>query len=131
MTTEQNTELQQELERTTSMRGFRYGLHEFVAAVGGVEALKEHNDNVSYDKPGLIDRKHQELLRIAIQCTDGSPLQIIQCHMHAAQRVGSSPEEVMEVVKMVSGSGRQRGFETWRLTVRPDLPTIFRVVELG
>ncbi len=49
MTTEQNTELQQELERTTAMRGFRYGLHEFVAEVGGVEALKEHNDNVRYD----------------------------------------------------------------------------------
>jgi len=131
MTTEQNTELQQELERTTSMRGFRYGLHEFVAAVGGVEALKEHNDNVSYDKPGLIDRKHQELLRIAIQCTDGHPIPLVQCHMHAAHKAGASPEEIMEVVKMVSGSGRQRGFEAWRLTFRPDLPTIFRVVELG
>ena len=130
MATKQNTELQQELERTADIRGFRYGLHEFVAAVGGVEALREHNETVNYDKPSLIDRRHQELLRIAIQCTDGSPLQIIQCHMHAAQRAGSSPEEVMEVVKMVSGSGRQRGFEAWRLTFRPDLPTIERVVEL-
>jgi hypothetical protein len=32
MATEQNTELQQEPERTLKMRGFRYGLHEFVAA---------------------------------------------------------------------------------------------------
>ena len=99
--------------------------------MGGVEALKEHNDNVSYDKPGLIDRKHQELLRIAIQCTDGHPIPLVQCHMHAAHKAGASPEEIMEVVKMVSGSGRQRGFEAWRLTFRPDLPTIFRVVELG
>ncbi len=56
MTMEQNTELQQELERTTSLRGFRYGLHEFVAAVGGVEALEDHNESASYDKPSLIDR---------------------------------------------------------------------------
>ncbi len=35
MATEQNAELQQELERTLKMGGFRYGLHEFVAAVGG------------------------------------------------------------------------------------------------
>ena len=40
MATNQDTELQAELERTLNMRGFRYGLHEFVAAVGGVEALR-------------------------------------------------------------------------------------------
>jgi hypothetical protein len=35
MATEVNKELQEELDRTTEMRGFRYGLREFVAAVGG------------------------------------------------------------------------------------------------
>ena len=128
--TGQNAELEQELERTTARRGFRYGLHEFVAAVGGVEALKEHNESASYDKPSLIDRKHKELLRIAIQCTDGHPIPLVQCHMHAAHKAGASPEEIMEVVQMVSGSGHHRGFEAWRLTFRPDLPTIFRVAEL-
>jgi hypothetical protein len=36
------TDLERELERTTALRGFRYGLHDFVAAVGGAEALKPH-----------------------------------------------------------------------------------------
>ena len=40
-----STDLDRELERTTALRGFRYGLHDFVAALGGVEALKRHNDN--------------------------------------------------------------------------------------
>jgi hypothetical protein len=39
------TDLERELERTTALRGFRYGLHDFVAAVGGAEALQRHNDN--------------------------------------------------------------------------------------
>ena len=49
-------ELERELERTTALRGFRYGLHDFVAAVGGVEALKRHNDNTqaTYLKHGLL-----------------------------------------------------------------------------
>ncbi len=91
MATEQNAELQQELERTLKMRGFRYGLQEFVAAVGGVEALREHNERVSYDKPTLLDRKTKELIRVAVQSTGLYPLQIIQCHMlgRCALRVSS------------------------------------------
>ena len=127
MATEQNTELQQELERTLKMRGFRYGLHEFVAAVGGVEALREHNERVSYDKPTLLDRKTKELIRVAVQSTGLYPLQIIQCHMLMAHKHGASPEQIMEVANMASGAGRMWALEAWRLAFRPDLPTIFRV----
>ena len=37
-------EKQQELERVTRLRGFRYGLHDFLAEVD-LEALKKINDN--------------------------------------------------------------------------------------
>jgi hypothetical protein len=37
--------------------------------LGGVEALKEHNERVSYDKPTLLDRKTKELVRVAVQST--------------------------------------------------------------
>ena len=40
-----STDMEKELERTTALRGFRYGLHDFVAHLGGAEALKRHNDN--------------------------------------------------------------------------------------
>jgi alkylhydroperoxidase/carboxymuconolactone decarboxylase family protein YurZ len=123
-------ELQEEFERTLKMRGFRYGLHEFVGLVGGVEALKKHNETVSYDTPTLLDRKTKELIRVAVQSTGLYPLQIIQCHMLMAQKHGATPEEIMEVANMASGAGRMHGLEAWRMTFRPDVPTIFRIAKL-
>jgi alkylhydroperoxidase/carboxymuconolactone decarboxylase family protein YurZ len=131
MTTEQqDAELEQELERTLKMRGFRYGLHEFVAAVGGVEALKEHNGRVSYDKPTHLDPMTKELIRVAVQATGGYPHEIIMCHMLMAQKHGASPEQIMEVANMASGAGRMRGLEAWRRAFRPDLKSIYRVAAL-
>ena len=58
-----STDMERELERTTALRGFRYGLHDFVAQLSGPEALKKHNDNTeaNYLKEGLIERKTKEL----------------------------------------------------------------------
>jgi alkylhydroperoxidase/carboxymuconolactone decarboxylase family protein YurZ len=131
MTTEQqDAELEQELERTLKMRGFRYGLHEFVAAVGGVEALKAHNGRVSYDKPTHLDPMTKELIRVAVQATGGYPHEIIMCHMLMAQKHGASPEQIMEVANMASGAGHMRGLEAWRRAFRPDLKSIYRVAAL-
>src|SRR5947209_19627574 len=96
------TDLERELERTTALRGFRYGLHDFVAAVGGVEALKRHNDNTqaTYLKHGLLDRKTKELLIIAACVASGDLVSHIQIHMHAAQKAGATPEEIMEALKL-------------------------------
>ena len=33
------TDMERELERTTDLRGFRYGLHDFIAQVRGVDVL--------------------------------------------------------------------------------------------
>ena len=53
--------------------------------------------------------------------------------MHAAQKAGANPEEIMEALNFVGswiGVRRLLGLEAWRATFRPDLPTIDRVVEL-
>ncbi len=130
-----STDLDRELERTTALRGFRYGLHDFVAALGGVDALKRHNDHTeaNYLKEGLVDRKTKELLIIVACVASGDLVSHIQIHMHAAHKAGATPEEVMEALNLVGGWVGIRkavGLEAWRATFRPDIPTIDRVVEL-
>jgi len=130
-----STDLDRELERTTALRGFRYGLHDFVGALGGAEALKRHNDNTeaNYLKQGLVDRKTKELLIIVACVASGDLVSHIQIHMHAAHKAGATPEEVMEALNLVGGWVGIRkavGLEAWRATFRPDIPTIDRVVEL-
>ena len=130
-----STDLERELDRTTALRGFRYGLHDFVAAVGGVEALKHHNDNTeaNYLKEGLVDRKTKELLIIVACVASGDTVSHMQIHMHAAHKAGATPEEIMEALNLVGGwigIRKAVGLEAWRATFRPDIPTIDRVVEL-
>ena len=57
------TEKEAELERTTRLRGFRYGLHDFLAALD-LHALKAVNDHVEADyvNESLLDRRTKELL---------------------------------------------------------------------
>jgi len=129
-------DLEQELKRTTALRGFRFGLHDFVAKLKGAEALKKHNDRIEADylKQGLLDRKTKELA-IIVACValkDSTPH--LQCHMHAAKNAGATPEEILELIELIgswTGSvARINGLEAWRATFRPDLPSIERVVEL-
>ena len=132
------TEIEQELERTTRQRGFRYGLHDFVAHVRGVDALKKHNDHseATYLKvrEDLFDRKTKELLIVATCVALKDSVPHIQCHMHAAHKAGASPEEILAMLDLVGRWGgtvaKINGLEAWRATFRPDLPTIDRVVEL-
>ncbi len=131
-----STDMERELERTTALRGFRYGLHDFVAHVGGAEALKKHNDNTegNYQKEGPIDLKTKELM-IVVACVSSDDLvSHMQLHMHAAHKAGASPEEIMAVLDLVGGwignVAKIKGLEAWRATFRPDIPTIDRVVEL-
>ena len=131
-----SSDVERELERTTALRGFRYGLHDFVALYKGAEALKSHNDNTeaNYLKEGLIDRKTKELA-IVVACISSNDLvSHIQLHMHAANKAGASPEEIMAVIDLVGGwignVAKIKALEAWRATFRPDIPTIDRVVEL-
>ncbi len=130
------TDIEKELERTTQLRGFRYGLHDFVAHVRGAEALKKHNDRseANYLKKGLLDRKTKELVIVAALVAAKDRVSHIQIHMHAARKAGATPEEILEVLDRVGGHcgnvAKIGGLEAWRATFRPDIPTIDRVVEL-
>ena len=131
-----STDIEKELERTTQLRGFRYGLHDFVAHVRGAAALKKHNDatEASYLKQGLLDRKTKELLIVVACVALKDTVSHIQVHMHAAHKAGASPEEILAALDLVNdwvdAVSKLRGLEAWRATFRPDVPTIDRVVEL-
>ena len=128
------TSKEEELERVTRLRGFRYGLHDFLAELD-VNALKAVNDNVeaNYLKQGIVDRKTKELLVMVACVARGDLVSHLQIHMHAASKAGASPEEILEVLNLVQswiGIRTAVGLEAWRATFRPDIPTIDRVVEL-
>ena len=130
MTTEKRVELDRVIQR-----GYRHGLHEFLAEVD-LDSLKHSNDRweSSHAKQSALDRKTDELLRIGVNIALRTPAPHIQIHMHAARKAGATPEEIMEVVDRVSrwvGNAAQHiGLEAWRATFRPDLPPIERVAEL-
>ena len=117
-----STDMERELERTTALRGFRYGLHDFVAQLSGPEALKKHNDNTeaNYLKEGLIDRKTKELLIVVACVASGDLVSHMQLHMHAAHKAGASPEEIMAVPDLVGGwignVAKIKGLEAWSAT---------------
>ena len=92
------TEKESELERVTRLRGFRYGLHDFLAELD-VNALKAVNDSVEanyLNESTLLDRKTKELLIIIACVAQGDMVSHIQIHMHAANKAGASPEEILE-----------------------------------
>ena len=129
-------DMEQELKRTTALRGFRFGLHDFVAKTKGADALKKHNDatEANYLKPGLLDRKTKDLVIIATCVALKDSVAHMRCHMHAAKNAGVSPEEILEMIELIGGwagnVAKINGLEAWRATFRPDLPAIQRVVEL-
>jgi alkylhydroperoxidase/carboxymuconolactone decarboxylase family protein YurZ len=128
-------EKEQELERVTRLRGFRYGLHDFLAEVD-LAALKKINDKVEaeYINAPLLDRKTKELLILAACIAQKDEVSHLQIHMHAAAKAGATEEELWAAIQLIGdwvGSvARAKGLEAWRATFRPDLPTIERVVEL-
>ena len=126
------TEKDRLLEETTRIRGFRYGLHDFLAEID-IDALKAINEQV-YIKESLLDRKTKELLTMVACIAEKDVVPHLQIHMHAAAKAGATKEEIMEAINLVGstlgGVAKCRGLEAWRATFRPDLPTIERVVEL-
>ena len=133
MPTEQ--EKQAELERVVELRGFRYGLHDFYAEYD-LDALKAVNQHVadSYINTTTLDRKTKELALVVACVAQQDLVSHIQIHMHAANKAGASPEEIMAVLDLIGGwignVAKINGLEAWRATFRPDIPTIDRVVEL-
>ena len=130
-----STEKERVLEETTRLRGFRYGLHDFLAEID-LEGLKELNKKVyaEYLGESLLDRKTKELLLVVACIAEKDTVEHLKVHMHAANRAGASPEELLEAIMLVGGwvgnVSRANGLEAWRATFRPDLPSIDRAVEL-
>ena len=124
-----------ELERVTQLRGFRYGLHDFYAELN-VETLKELNDHIeaTYICTTTLDRKTKEISLMVACVAQQDLVSHLQIHMHAANKAGASPEEIMAILDLVGGwignVAKINALEAWRATFRPDIPTIDRVVEL-
>lgn len=131
-----SSDMENELERTTALRGFRYGLHDFIAQVRGVDVLKKHNDDMeaNYLNKSLVDRKTKELLILVACICQRDSTNHMRLHMHAAHKAGASPEEILAVIDLlatwIGGVSKVFALEAWRATFRPDVPTIDRVVEL-
>ena len=124
-----------ELERVSRLRGFRYGYHEFLAEVDieGLTKVNEWAEATYQSNDGLLDHKTKELLLIVACVAMGDELNHVQLHMEAAQQAGNTPEEVLEALQLVQtwiGAVKAlKGLEAWRETFRPDIPTIYRIVE--
>ena len=130
-----DTKREAELERTTRLRGFRYGIHDLMAELD-LDALRAINDQVeaAYVNKSLLDRKTKEMLIIAACVAQADEVSHLQIHMHAANKAGATPEELMDLLNLIGGwtgaLAQFKGIEAWRATFRPDIPTIERVVEL-
>ena len=129
------SEKQAEKDRVTRISGFRVGHHDFLAEVD-LDALKRRNDRweAEHGQQSLLDRKTEELTRIAAYVAMRNPPHHIQIHVHSAQQAGATPEQIYQLIDDVGGwaggAARQNGMEAWRLVFRPDLPPIERVAEL-
>ena len=101
-----------------------------------LDALKAVNQHVadSYINTTTLDRKTKELALVVACVAQQDLVSHIQIHMHAANKAGASPEEIMAVLDLIGGwignVAKINGLEAWRATFRPDIPTIDRVVEL-
>ena len=129
------SEKQAEKARVTRISGFRVGVQDVLAEVD-LEALTRRHDRGEAEQrhQARLDRKTEELIRIAAYVAMRNPPHHIQLHVHSAHQAGATPAEMYQVSDRAGGwaggAARQNGMEAWRLVFRPDLPTIERVVEL-
>ena len=77
------SEKQAEKERVTRISGFRVGYHDFLAEVD-LEALQQRNDRweVEHRHQSRLDRKTEELMRIAAYVALRNPPHHLQIHVH-------------------------------------------------
>ena len=126
---------EEELARVTNLRGFRYGLHDFLAEVAP-DFLKAVNDNVEtqYINSQVLDRKTKELAILVACISQVDMASHLQIHFHAAIQAGATAKEILSIINLVGDwighVARIRALEAWRIYFRPDLPTIDRVIEL-
>ena len=91
-----------ELARVTNLRGFRYGLHDFLAEVDP-DFLKAVNDTVEtqYINTQILDRKTKEISIIVACISQVDMASHLQLHMHAAVQAGATAEEILARINLV------------------------------
>ena len=91
-----------ELARVTDLRGFRYGLHDFLAEVD-TDFLKAVNDTVEsqYINTQILDRKTKELAIIVACISQVDMASHLQIHMHAAVEAGATAKEILSIINLV------------------------------
>jgi alkylhydroperoxidase/carboxymuconolactone decarboxylase family protein YurZ len=92
------------------------GYHDFLAEVD-LEALKQRNDRweVEHRHQSLLDRKTEELLRIAAYVAMRNPPHHIQIHVHAATRPGRRQRKLTRSsTAWVAGPAVRSGRMGWR-----------------
>lgn len=128
---------EEELDRTSQIRGFRYGTHDFMAETD-LPGLRKLNDRVqsgyANKAASLLDRKIKEIVLLAANIAQGDSVAHLQVHLHAAHNAGASPEELLELLYLVKGwvtlPRIAVGMEAWRSMFRPDVPPVDRVSDL-
>lgn len=133
MATEQ--EKQAELDRVTEISGFQFGIHRLMADMD-LEVLKDRNDRWEKVHGGqsLVDRKNEELMRMAVYIAARATPEHISIHIHSAHEAGATSEEIMEVINRtgswIGAVAKGAGLEAWRQIFLPNTPPINRVVAL-
>ena len=122
------------LKRIGDKRGFRFGIHDFLAQVNP-EYLSKRNEWIEYIylTPKHLDRKTKELIIIAVCSAQKDIPAHIQVHIGAAVEAGATKEEIMETILVTanwSGLGGISGLEAWRKTFTPDLPSVMEPVDI-
>jgi len=105
-----------ELARVTNLRGFRYGLHDFLAEVDP-DFLKAVNDTVEtqYINTQILDRKTKEISIIVACISQVDTASHLQIHMHAAVQAGATGEEILAVINWwETGSATWPESEPWK-----------------
>ena len=127
-----DTEKEAMFKRIEELRGFRFGLHDFLAEVWP-EFLEQMNHYLefTYLRDKLLDRKTRELCMVAALCATADSEHHTKLHMKAAAAAGVTKEEVLEVIGCIGywiGAVRQmEAMENWRQVFAPDIPSILQI----
>lgn len=124
------------LKRIGDKRGFRYGLHDFLAETDP-QHLEHFNQWVEYIylNQKHLDRKTKELIILAVCCARADDPRHIGLHIQAAHQNGATQEEIREAIYLQSlwagALGMVNGLEAWRMAFAPQAPPVMEPVKIA
>ncbi|MDP6511279.1 MAG: carboxymuconolactone decarboxylase family protein [Dehalococcoidia bacterium] len=123
------------LKRIGDKRGFRFGLHDFLAETDP-QHLERFNEWVEYLylSQKHLDRKTKELIILGVCCAVKDDPRHIGIHIKAAVQNGATKEEIREVMYLQSlwagALGMVSGLEAWRQAFAPQAPPVVEPVDI-